>query len=107
MTKQYFGFSVLEQRSVNLDSEMPAELESLYQKEPSLRACIACGNCAAVCSAGHFAEMQFYRLNVMARRGLLHEMVGKAAACMLCGRCQMSCLRGVNIRHAVLMMSQL
>jgi heterodisulfide reductase subunit C len=107
MSNRSFGYSVSELRGINLDLEMPVELESLYLKEPSLRNCIACGNCAAVCSAGNYTGLQFYRLNVLASRGLLREMAKKAEACMLCGKCQMTCPRGVNIRHGILLMAQL
>lgn len=107
MSASDFGFSVSEQRAVDLDREIPAELEDIYQKEASLRNCIACGNCAAVCTAGSFTGMQFYRLNIWAGRGLLREMSKKAEVCMLCGKCQMACPRGVNIRHGLLLMAQL
>lgn len=107
MSARNFGYSVSEHRAVDLDRVSPAVLEEVFQKEPSLRNCIACGNCAAVCSAGSFTGFQFYRLNVLANRGLLHEMAKKAEACMLCGKCQMSCPRGVNIRHGIMLMAQL
>lgn len=107
MSVRDFGFYASEQRAVDLDQAMPVELETIFQKEPSLRNCIACGNCAAVCSAGSFTGMQFYRLNNLASRGLLIEMAKKAEVCMLCGKCQMACPRGVNIRHALMLMAQL
>lgn len=107
MSVRDFGFCVSQQHGIDLDVEMPAELENIFQMEPSLRNCIACGNCAAVCSAGAFTGMQFYRLNILASRGLLREMAKKAEVCMLCGKCQMACPRGVNIRHGLMLMAHL
>jgi heterodisulfide reductase subunit C len=107
MSVRDFGFYASEQRGIDLDRDIPPELETIFQKEPSLRNCIACGNCAALCTAGSYTGMQFYRLNIMAGRGLLREMAQKAEVCMLCGKCQMACPRGVNIRHGILLMAQL
>ncbi len=107
MSVRDFGYSVSDQRAVDLDRKMPDELERVYLQEPSLRNCIACGNCAALCSAGSFTGFQFYRLNVLVSRGLLSELAKKAEACMLCGKCQMACPRGVNIRHGIMLMAQL
>lgn len=102
-----FGYTASESRHIDMDERLHPTIEKMLHHEPSLKECIACGRCAAVCTAGYFTGMQFYRLNLMAHRGLINEMKQAARACMLCGKCQMTCPKGVNIRHGMLLMSQI
>lgn len=102
-----FGYSAAPTRSINLDKTLEPEVEVIFKKEPSLHRCIACGQCAAVCTAGHFAQMQFYKINLKIHRGESENIKKLAKKCMLCGKCQLVCPRGVNIRHGVLLMSEL
>ena len=101
-----FGYSFAEARNVDMNISIPESVDMLLKKEPSLAACIGCGNCAAMCTAGHFAEMRFYRLNLQMKRGLVSDLKRHAANCMLCGKCQLTCPRGVNIRRAVLLINE-
>ncbi len=105
MANTKFGFLDANLRSINLNVKTPEIVEGVLQKEPSLLKCIGCGNCAAMCTAGHFTELRFYRLNLFFKRGMVEEIRKEAQNCMLCGKCQLTCPRGVNIRHAVLLMS--
>ncbi len=102
-----FGFFDANVRSINLDVETPETIEGVLHREPSLLKCIGCGNCAAMCTAGHFTDLRFYRLNLYLKRGLVNEIRKEAQNCMLCGKCQLTCPRGVNIRHAILLMSSI
>ena len=102
-----FGFSDAPARCLDLDVQIPDSAGILFEKEPSLKNCISCGNCAAMCTAGHFVDMQFYRLNLLLKRGLSTQIKEMAQNCMLCGKCQLTCPRGVNIRHAILLMNAL
>lgn len=102
-----FGYTASASRHIDMDEHLHPGIRNMLRCEPSLKECIACGRCAAVCTAGCFTGMQFYRINLMAHRGLIKEMTQAARACMLCGKCQMTCPKGVNIRHGVLLMSQI
>lgn len=102
-----FGFSDAPARYLDLDVQIPDSVRVLFVKEPSLRKCISCGNCAAMCTAGHFVDLQFYRLSLLLKRGLSSEIKQMAQNCMLCGKCQLTCPRGVNIRHAILLMNNM
>ncbi len=102
-----FGFSDAVARNMDLNLPVPKVVDELFLKEPSLKSCISCGNCAAMCSAGYFVDLQFYRLNLMLKRGLIADMKQKAQNCMLCGKCQLTCPRGVNIRNGILLMSEM
>ncbi|MDR2928937.1 MAG: 4Fe-4S dicluster domain-containing protein [Cytophagaceae bacterium] len=101
-----FGYAFAEVRNVDLNAPVASTVSRLIEKEPSLKACIGCGNCAAMCTAGHFSEMRFYRLNLQMKRGLTSNIRQSVRNCMLCGKCQLTCPRGVNIRRAVLLMSE-
>jgi heterodisulfide reductase subunit C len=102
-----FGFEASDARNINMDHVITSQLQSIFDKEPTLHRCISCGRCAAVCTAGHFTKMQFYKLNLWAHRGQVKQIAEMAKNCMLCGKCQLSCPRGVNIRHGVLLLSEL
>jgi heterodisulfide reductase subunit C len=105
MTATKFGFSDAVSRNMDLNSSVPDAVQTLFRQEPTLKNCIGCGNCAAMCTSGQFIDMQFYRLNLLLKRGIINEIKQKAQNCMLCGKCQLTCPRGVNIRHGVLLMS--
>ncbi|MDG5800771.1 4Fe-4S dicluster domain-containing protein [Marinilabiliaceae bacterium ANBcel2] len=102
-----FGYSVSEVKVIDLNQEKPVWLKKIFKLEPSLYRCISCGNCAAICTAGHFTEMKFYRLCLNAFRGQTSELKNNAKACILCGKCQFACPRGVNIRHAIMLITQI
>lgn len=102
-----FGFSDSAARNMDLNTPVPSAVEDIFAKEPSLRNCISCGNCGAMCTTGQFVDLRFYRLVLLLRRGVVNEVKLKARNCMLCGKCQLTCPRGVNIRHAVLLMNEL
>ena len=101
-----FGYVFAEARNVDMNLPVHESVNMLLEKEPSLSACIGCGNCAAMCTANHFAEMRFYRLNLQMKRGLMDDLKKHAANCMLCGKCQLTCPRGVNIRRAVMLINE-
>lgn len=107
MAMSKFGFSDAVARNIDLNVPVSDAVNELFFKEPTLKNCIGCGNCAAMCTAGNFIDMQFYRLNLLLKRGITNEIKQKARNCMLCGKCQITCPRGVNTRHGILLMSEL
>lgn len=107
MSKPDFGFAFAPNRALDLSAPPTPEAQQLFVDEPSLKACMACGQCAAVCTAGVFTRLAFYRLVLQVYAGELEAAGCKAGQCMLCGKCQMTCPRGVNIRNAMLLMAAL
>lgn len=107
MPKPDFGFSFAPNRALELSAPLLPEVRSVLEAEPSIRACMACGQCAAVCTAGVFTPLAFYRLVLQLWGGDVAAVGERAQHCMLCGKCQMTCPRGVNIRNALLLMAAL
>lgn len=51
---------------------------------PELQACIGCGACTAVCTAGNLTEFNFRKVHTLVRRGEYHgayEEMNKIACC--------------------------
>ena len=70
--------------------------------EPSFRLCIGCGCCTSTCSANTFTEFNLRKIQLQVNRGELKTLRSEVEKCMLCGKCQMVCPRGVNTRNVIL-----
>jgi heterodisulfide reductase subunit C len=107
MAKVDFGYVSTPARGIDLNFQESELVLKLMEREPTLKRCISCGKCAAMCTAGHYTQMQFYRIRLMLGRGLHDGLQKMAGNCMLCGKCQLFCPKGVNIRHGILLISQM
>ncbi|MBK7214644.1 MAG: 4Fe-4S dicluster domain-containing protein [Bacteroidales bacterium] len=100
--KLAFGYTVSKDRQIDFDE---ASLE-LYNKvcaaEPSIRLCISCGTCAATCSAAKFSDFSLRKLILQVRRGITKGLQAEVSKCMLCGKCQLACPRGVSTRALIM-----
>ncbi len=96
-----FGFTITAPRAIELDSIAPGPLESVVRREPSLRLCIGCGSCTATCTASQFIPLSLRQMNHMLRRGQYDYVREQLTKCMLCGKCRMTCPRGVNTRAVI------
>lgn len=96
-----FGFSTVEGRVIDYDRNDKQVLNYLVNKEPSFLLCIACGACAATCSATKFTNFSLRKINVLVRRGENSEVRNEIDKCMLCGKCSLVCPRGVSTRSVV------
>ena len=97
-----FGYSINQNSKVDMDNtsrDLPA---LLLKYEPSFVSCFGCGSCTATCTAGRFTSFNFRMLRLNAMRGLTDNLHAEAEKCMLCGKCQMICPRGVNTRNIIL-----
>jgi heterodisulfide reductase subunit C len=74
----------------------------VLQYEPSFATCIGCGTCMATCSAGRFTPFNLRQLQLMVMRGQTDKVHTEAQKCMLCGKCQLICPRGINTRNVLL-----
>jgi len=97
-----FGYTIQDDRSIDLDRNDKRIIDLLKIYEPSIITCIACGSCTATCSTGHFTDFNIRRVHTFLRRGETHLLKEEILKCMFCGKCQLVCPRGVNLRNLVL-----
>jgi len=101
-----FGFTVHKDRQIDLDN---AELD-LYRKicavEPSIHLCFSCGTCAATCTAARLTSFSLRKIILQVRRGQLQGLQDEVKNCMLCGKCQLACPRGVSTRNLILQINK-
>ena len=97
-----FGYSISQSQIINLDKASTDIAAQVLRHEPSFATCIGCGTCTATCSAGRFTPFGLRSLQLMVMRGQTATVRKEAEKCMLCGKCQMLCPRGVNTRNVLL-----
>ena len=101
-----FGYKKNESSRLDLDLTQFELYQKLLKKEPSAAICISCGSCTATCSAGQFTDFNLRKIILLCKRGdtqTLNQIINR---CMLCGKCQFACPKGVNTRHIVLTLNQ-
>ena len=97
-----FGYSILRDESIDFDRNDKRIAEFLAAREPSISLCIGCGGCTATCSTGHFVDFNIRRVHTLIRRGETKHLKKEIQKCMFCGKCQLVCPRGVNLRNVIL-----
>ncbi|MEI6455072.1 MAG: 4Fe-4S dicluster domain-containing protein [bacterium] len=97
-----FGYTILQDRTIDIDHNDQRLLAFLNASDPSFNTCIGCGSCTATCSAGHFVDFNIRRVHTFLRRGETHLLKKEIQHCMFCGKCQLICPRGVNMRNLIL-----
>ncbi|MDR2040370.1 MAG: 4Fe-4S dicluster domain-containing protein [Bacteroidales bacterium] len=100
--KPDFGYSINQSQKIDLDQTPKDVAAFVLRFEPSFAICIGCGTCMATCSAGHFTHFNLRMAQLMVMRGQIKKIHEDIEKCMLCGKCQMLCPRGVNTRNVVL-----
>jgi len=105
MTKK-FGYSILRDESIDFDRNDKRISVYLHAHEPSINLCIGCGSCTATCSTGHFVDFNIRRLHTLIRRGETREIKKEILKCMFCGKCQLVCPRGINLRNVILTLNR-
>jgi heterodisulfide reductase subunit C len=101
-----WGFQIQKDRQIDFDRNDRQIAVEVEEHEPSIRLCISCGTCAATCSAGEFTDFSLRRIILLVKRGELEGVVSELSKCMLCGKCQLACPRGVNTRSVILQISK-
>jgi heterodisulfide reductase subunit C len=101
-----FGYKIQADRQIDLDKTDKQLSEFIKKHEPSFNTCIACGGCTSTCTAGNFTQMNFRKMQLMIRRGETENVKKEIAHCMLCGKCQLVCPRGVNTRKIIMLIKQ-
>ncbi|MBQ5996678.1 MAG: 4Fe-4S dicluster domain-containing protein [Bacteroidales bacterium] len=97
-----FGFTINKSTRIDYDQASKDVSRYVIAHEPSALLCIGCGCCTATCSAGQFTPFNLRRIQLQVHRGELARLEQETEKCMLCGKCQMVCPRGVNTRHLVM-----
>ena len=101
-----FGFTISKGRQIDYDVNDRRIADFVIEKEPSFKLCIACGGCAATCTAGNFTAFSLREINILINRGENEMPRDNIKKCMLCGKCSLVCPRGVNTRNVVFLVKQ-
>ncbi|MGD9556412.1 MAG: 4Fe-4S dicluster domain-containing protein [Mangrovibacterium sp.] len=101
-----FGFQILQARTVDFDQFDGRLLNDVLEKEPSFRTCLSCGGCTATCNAGTLIDFNVRKMNLLIRRGEITGLSREIDKCMLCGKCQLVCPRGINIRNVIMLLKK-
>ncbi len=97
-----FGYTINSDRQIDYDRNDLRLAKYIAEHEPSFKVCFACGTCSATCSAGLFTDFSLREMIGNIKRGEIKKVKTEAEKCMLCGKCQLACPRGVNTRNIIL-----
>ena len=97
-----FGYGLTPSATIKIENVDNPLFAELHRREPDVSKCIACGSCAASCSAGVFTQMNLRKVILSLQRGREKETLPMLQHCMLCGKCLLVCPRGINTRHLIL-----
>ena len=103
-----FGYKKNDSLTLDLDTDNNRFqlYEQLLKDEPSAAYCISCGTCTATCSAGLFTDFNLRKIILLCKRGDTQSLKTVINRCMVCGKCQFACPKGVNTRHIVLILNK-
>jgi heterodisulfide reductase subunit C len=101
-----FGFSLQKDRQIDFDANDKTLTRRVIELEPTFRICIACGTCSATCSAALHTDVNLRRMITAVKRGELAGLAEEIEKCMLCGKCQLACPRGVSNRNLIIAIRQ-
>ncbi|MDR1055612.1 MAG: 4Fe-4S dicluster domain-containing protein [Prevotellaceae bacterium] len=96
-----FGYNINKSSRIDLDKDLNIA-KKIVKIEPSFRTCIGCGCCTSTCSANNFTVFNLRKIQLQINRGELQSIRKEVEKCMLCGKCQMICPRGINTRNIIL-----
>ena len=97
-----FGYNLEKDRQIDFDANDRSVLKRVIELEPTFRICIACGTCCGTCASGQFTDFSLRRIITNLKRGEYSGMADEITKCMLCGKCQLACPRGVSTRRLLL-----
>ncbi len=94
-----FGFSLSKARVIDYDRNDRRIAEYILEHEPSFRACIECGACAATCTAGSFTEFSLREFNILVKRGENDRIVNRLKDVCFAGKCHACLSARVNTKE--------
>jgi heterodisulfide reductase subunit C len=101
-----FGYSISTDNQIDYDSNNKSIVAYIRTNEPTFELCIACGSCAATCSAANKTDFSLRKINILIKRGDLSGLETEIKKCMFCGKCQLVCPRGINTRKLILFITR-
>jgi heterodisulfide reductase subunit C len=101
-----FGFTISQPRVINYSANDRKIADYILEREPSFALCIECGGCSATCTTGSFVSFSLRELHILIKRGENEKPREKIKLCMLCGKCNLVCPRGVNTRNVIFLARQ-
>ena len=102
-----FGISISPSSRIDLDKLKRDKWLKLVKIEPDALKCIACGGCCASCTGGVFTNVSLRSAILFLQNGKETEALKLLKGCMLCGKCQMICPRGINTRHLIISINKI
>ena len=93
-----FGYSITKSNRLDLDKADVSLAQKIISQDKSFLQGIGCGTCTAGCTAGQFTPHNPRRIQIQVRNGQTEGLADTMKKCMLCGKCQMLCPRGINLR---------
>ena len=101
-----FGFTTTKSRAVDYDKIDKRLIKYVLENETTFNACLSCGSCTAICSAGNLTNFNIRKLNLQIRLGDLENIHTEIDKCMLCGKCLLECPRGINTRNVIMLIKK-
>jgi heterodisulfide reductase subunit C len=99
-----FGYKIQPDKQIDLDQTDRQFAKFLLEHQPDMARCMACGSCAATCSAADATDMSLRRLIALVQNGQVENIRKALSKCMLCGKCVMVCPRGIQTRSLIMNM---
>jgi heterodisulfide reductase subunit C len=96
-----WGYKIVPGRLIDFENNDFSIAEFVSRHEPSFKWCIGCGSCTATCSAAQFTSFNPRKINLLIQRGETAGVADEISKCMLCGKCQLVCPRGINTRNVI------
>ncbi len=96
-----WGYKIVPGRQIDFENNDFSVADFVSRHEPSFRLCIGCGSCTATCSAAQFTDFNPRKIYLSVQRGETASLSDEIAKCMLCGKCQLVCPRGINTRNVI------
>jgi len=101
-----FGYVIHPDRQIDYDNNSHDLAIKVAVAEPTINLCISCGTCASNCTAAQFTDFSLRKIILLIRRGEVNGLATEASRCMLCGKCQLVCPRGVSTRNLILQINK-
>jgi heterodisulfide reductase subunit C len=96
-----WGYKIVAGRQIDFEKNDFSIAEYVTRHEPSFRWCIGCGTCTATCTAAQFTSFNPRKIYLLIQRGETTALTEEISKCMLCGKCQLVCPRGINTRNVI------
>lgn len=101
-----FGFTIRKERILEMGKANLLLSSFLKEQYPAYKTCINCGICSAICTAAQLTAFNIRSVKLKIDRGDIGNIGNDVAQCMLCGKCEIACPRGISNRRITLLINQ-